>query len=346
MREIRLYTAKDLREWIENDHPAEGLSGRVIAPTRAWAIIHNPYVKDEDAIVAAIFEDGELAAYTASFPDVLDDKRVWWASTLYCYPKYAGRGYGLIVVGSLMEAHEPDLTYDRWGAKETVEIFNHFGYQTTYSKRYHLTDKKIDANNLKGKMAYCVQVIQKSLHPWPKASRANYMVQYTDSIDDEAYAFMKAHNGNDLWLREQVMLNWIVQYPFYNSDGSNSYGARDKECAFGGYADKYAYRIAKVYVGEQLHGVYVLRQHDDELSVVYLYYTYEKRYAVFDSIIDQIIALRPKSFVTENEYLYEHAQIRLYFPKLETESVSLSLPDNKQYLTNFTLQLGEGDSFA
>ena len=112
---------------------------------------------------AAIFEDGEIAAYTASFPDMLDGKRVWWASTLYCYPQFAGRGYGMIVVGSLMEAHEPDLTYDRWGAQETVEIFNHFGYQTIYTKRYHLTDKKIDTSSLKGKLAYCAQELKKFL---------------------------------------------------------------------------------------------------------------------------------------------------------------------------------------
>lgn len=340
MPELKIYTVKDLREWLENNRPAEGLSERVIAPTRAWAIIHNPYVKDDDAIVAAIFEDGELAAYTASFPDMLDGKRVWWASTLYCYPQFTGKGYGLIVVGSLMEAHEPDLTYDRWAAKETVEIFNHFGYQTTYTKRYHLSDKKIDTTSLKGKLAYCAQELKKSLHPWPKASKAYYTVQFVDRIDDEAYVYMKAHRNKDLWLREQDMMNWLIQYPLFKA------GKQGNACIFGDEAKVYEYKIAKVYVDEKLHGVYVLRLHDDELSVVYLYYTYEKRDVVFDAIIDYVIVQRPKSFVTENENLFERVQECLYFPKKEEEQVSLSLPDNKQYLANFTLQLGDGDSFA
>jgi len=343
MPELKIYTVKDLREWLENNHLAEGLSERVIAPTRAWAIVHNPYVKDEDAIVAAIFEDGELAAYTASFPDMLDGKRVWWASTLYCYPKFTGKGYGLIVVGSLMEAHEPDLTYDRWAAKETVEIFNHFGYQTTYTKRFHLSDGKIDTNTIKGKLAYCVQELKKSLHPWSKASKANYTMQYAEHIDDEAYAFMKAHKSNDLWLREKDMLNWIVEYPFYECGKRKAEGGK---CIFGDEARTYENKIAKVYVGEELQGVYILRRHDDKLGVVYLYYTYEKRDVVFDAIIDYVIVQRPKSFVTENENLFERVQECLYFPKKEEEQVSLSLPDNKQYLANFTLQLGDGDSFA
>ena len=340
MPELKIYTVKDLREWLENNHPAEGLSERVIAPTRAWAIIHNPYVKDDDAIVAAIFEDEQLAAYTASFPDMQDGQRIWWASTLYCYPQFTGKGYGLIVVGSLMEAHEPELTYDRWGAKETVEIFNHLGLQTTYTKRYHLTDKKIETTTIKGKMADCVQELNKFLHPWPKASESNYTVQYVDVIDEEAYAFMQVHRRNDLWLREKEMLNWIVEYPFVKS------GKRKVEsgkCFFGDEARVYEYKVAKVYGGEELQGVYVLRQHDDELSVVYLYYTFEKREVVFDAIIDYVIANRPKSFVTENEYLCERVRERLYFPKTEEERVSLSLPEIKGACP---MQLGDGDSFA
>lgn len=340
MPELKLYTVKDLREWLENNRPAEGLSERMIAPTRAWAIIHNPYVKDEDAIVAAIFEDGDLAAYTASFPDMQDGKRVWWASTLYCYPQFTGKGYGLIVVGSLMEAHEPDMTYDRWAAKETVEIFNHFGYQTIYTKRYHLTDKKIDTTTIKGQLAYCVQELKKCLHPWPKASNAKYTIQYVEHIDDEAYAFMKAHQENDLWIREREMQNWILEYPFVKS---GKWKEESGKCIFGDEAKTYEYKVTKIYVEEELQGVYVLRLHDEELSVVYLYYTYEKRDVVFDSIIDQIVARCPKSFVTDNVYLYERVRDRLYFPKSDVEKVSLSLPEIKG---EFTMQLGDGDSFA
>lgn len=340
MPELKLYTVSDLRVWLMHNHAADGLSEQIIAPTRAWAIIHNPYVKDDDAIVAAIFENRELAAYTASFPDMLDGKRVWWASTLYCYPPFAGRGYGMIVVGSLMETHEPDLTYDRWAAKETVEIFNHFGYQTTYTKRYHLTDKKIDTNSLKGKLAYSLQELNKCLHPWPKQLKANYTIQLVSTLDDESYAFMKAHKGSDLWLREQDMLNWIVQYPFVKG------GENETACVFGANVKVYEYKIAKVYVENQLQGVYVLRQYDDTLSIIYLYYTEENRDEVFSSIVNQIIAIRPMSFVTENYSLLSFVKNRLYFPKMEREKVSLSLPDNQQRLTNFTLQLGDGDSFA
>ena len=340
MVDIKLYTVADLRDWLEHNHPAEGLSEQVIAPTRTWAIIHNPYVKEDDAIVAAIFEDGQLAAYTASFPDMLDGQRIWWASTLYCYPQFAGRGYGMIVVGSLMEAHEPELTYDRWGAHETVEIFNHFGYQTTYTPRYHLSDGKIDTSSLKGKLAYCSQELKKCLHPWQKASNADYTIQYVSTIDDEAYAFMNAHKGTNLWLRELKMLNWIIAYPFVKA------GKDESACIFGTNAKVYEYRVVKVYSQGLLVGVYIQRLHDEALSMVYIYYAEERRNVVFASIVDQIIAIHPKSFVAENRDLLTYVKDRLYFPKMQEEKVSLSLPDNKQVLTNYTFQLGDGDSFA
>ena len=340
MQELKLYTVKDLRDWLEHNQAAEGLSEQVIAPTRAWAIIHNPYVKDDDAIVAAIFEDSQLAAYTASFPDMLDGKRVWWASTLYCYPQFAGRGYGMIVIGSLMEAHEPELTYDRWGAKETVEIFNHFGYQTTYTPRYHLSFKKIDTSSLKGKLAYCAQEIKKFMHPWPNVSKADYTIQYVSTIDDEAYAFMKAHRGNDLWLREQEMLNWIVAYPFIKV------GKNEKACEFGYDAKLYEYKVVKVYAGMNIVGVYVLRQHDDSMSVVYLYSNEDCKDVIYSSIVDCIVVVKPKEFISESHELLRFIQKRVYYPRLQEVAVSLSLPDNVQLSQNRSFQFGDGDSFA
>lgn len=340
MPELKLYTVSQLRDWLEHNQPAEGLSEQVIAPTRAWAIVHNPFVKDDDVIVAAIFEYGELAAYTASFPDMLDGKRVWWASTLYCYPQFAGRGYGMIVVGSLMEAHEPDLTYDRWGASETVEIFNHFGYQTTYTTRYHLSHGKINTSTLKGKLAYCMQELKKCLHPWPKASNADYTIEFASTIDDEAYAFMQAHKGSNLWLREQDMLNWIVSYPFVKA------GKKETECVFGADTKLYEYKVAKVYSQGQLVGVYILRVHDDEFSVVYIYYSEECKDIVYASITNQLIAIKPKEFVTEDKVFFAYVREYLYFPKMLEEKVSLSLPLNNNNVAEYTLQLGDGDSFA
>lgn len=344
MPELKIYTVKDLREWLENNHPAEGLSERVIAPTRAWAIVHNPYVKDEDAIIAAIFEDGELAAYTASFPDMLEGKRVWWASTLYCYPKYTGKGYGLIIVGSLMEAHEPELTYDRWGAQETVEIFHHLGHQTAYTSRYHLSNKKIDTNTIKGELVHCAQFIKETLHPWPKPSKACYTLRYASYVDGAAYAFMKAHKGHDLWLREQDMLNWTLRYPL--RQGCVLQERAEKDLHFTSYTQSYSYQVVKVYVDGLLQGVYVLRMHDDALGIVSLYYSKKHQYNIYASILDHILTIHPKEFTTDDKEVWMYVKGKGLFPKSLEEKVSFSIPASVKLKSNYTLQLGDGDSFA
>ena len=343
MVDIKLYTVKDLREWLEHNHPAEGLSEQVIAPTRAWAIIHNPYVKDDDAIVVAIFEDGQLAAYTASFPDMLDDKRIWWASTLYCYPQFAGRGYGMIVVGSLVEAHEPDLTYDRWGASETVEIFNHFGHQTIYTPRYHLSFKKIDTSSLKGKLASYAQEIKRCMHPWPKPSKTNYTLRYASYIDGEAYAFMQAHQGNDLWLREQDVLNWILRYPFRQE--SAILHRTEKDLYFTSYGNSFAYLVVKVYTDNRLIGVYVLRRNGDTIAIVYIYWEAEYRDIVFDSMIDHLVTMRPNELILDDKELCAYVRVKVYFPKYREEQASFSVPADMTLPAQYTLQLGDGDSF-
>ena len=114
MPELKLYTVAQLRDWLEQNHPADGLSEQIIAPSRAWAIIHNPYVKDDDPVLAAIFENGEMAAFTAAFPEMIGEKRYWWFTSLWCDPKHQGKGCGVIVIGSLAEVYSEECILDRW----------------------------------------------------------------------------------------------------------------------------------------------------------------------------------------------------------------------------------------
>ena len=72
MPELKLYTIADLRNWLIENNPPTGLNEHVIAPARAYAIMHNPYVKDTDPVVAVIYEGEELAAYTSAIPEEIN----------------------------------------------------------------------------------------------------------------------------------------------------------------------------------------------------------------------------------------------------------------------------------
>lgn len=338
--ELKIYTIADLRNWLINNNPPIGLSEHVIAPVRAYAILNNPYVKDEDAVVAAIYEDEELAAFTACFPDMYEGKRIWWCSTLYCSPKFQGQGYGMIVVGSLMESHEDEQFFDRWGAGETVAICNSLGMRTIYTKRFILGDKKINRANLKGKLAYWAQELQKLIHRTPYTiHHPPYTLKYSTFVDGEAYAFIQTHRGNDLFLREQKMLNWIIRYPFVV--GCDLIDRVEKDTEFSSYVAKTDYKVVKVYVADAMVGVYFWHNG----SVTYLYYMWEYQDVVFASIADHVRKTKC-GLITEDRALASYLKALVYFPSCKEEKVSFSIPEDVALPDTYTMQLGDGDSFA
>lgn len=341
--ELKIYTIADLRSWLIVNNPPAGLSEQVIAPVRAYAILNNPYVKDDDAVAAAIYEGDELAAFTACFPDMYEEKRIWWCSTLYCDPKFQGQGYGMIVVGSLMEAHEPDLTFDRWGAQETVEIFKCLGYNTTYTSRYWLTDKMINRDSLKGYIAYSVQNLCKMRHR-KQLSIESYSLKYSNFIDGEAYGFMKLHQNQDWVLREQQMLNWLLQNPFVLECDLPDRVIPD--CAFTSNVRQSRYRVVKVYAQGCLVGVYILRNRNKALGVLYIYADTVHANLVYHSIAEYIYQKNIDTVSLECKALFEYLHKNLYFPKHYVEQVSVSVPDSVNFPSDYTMQMGDGDSFA
>lgn len=341
--ELKIYTIADLRAWLIDNNPPSGLSEHVIAPVRAYAILNNPYVKDEDAVVAAIYEGEELAAFTASFPDMYGGKRIWWATTLWCNPKFQGQGYGLIVVGTLKEAHEPEWTLDRWGAQETVEIFNCLGYKTTYTPRYILGDKAINRNTLKGKFAYTLQELKKLLHH-KTIPHIPYTLKYSKFIDGEAYAFMLAHRADNLFLREMKMLNWMIQFPFMQ--GCYLLDRLDRDTIFTSYVERYEYSVVKVYTEQKLVGTYMLRWNCGLLAIVFAYFERGQNEAVFASIAEHFIKMQADAIITEDKQAMTYLKKYIYFPRVVEEKVSLSIPCDIKLPQTYSVQLMDGDSFA
>lgn len=355
MPELKLYTVKEIKDWLIHNQPVDGLSEYVIAPQRAWAIANNPYVHDDEPVAAAIFENGEFAAYVCAFPEVIECRRYWWFSALYCAPKYRGKGYGLIVVGSLAEEYGLENCMDRWAAKETIEIFTHFGHKTIYSTRYILSDKKINTATLKGKMAACAQSLSKwchqvECHNHSSIHNMQYTLKYLPYIDDETYAFMKAHRGDDVFLHSQQMLNWEITYPF--SISSPLLYRVEKEIEFTPNILRMQYHVVQVCDKNTLVGVYVIQEGVRALTVTYLYYEELAKDLVFSSIVEHMFAINVSTFRTENGELADFVQFYKYFPKVTKEKISFSYPqqiiDTEQSMINIngTSQLGDGDSFA
>ena len=194
--EIKHYTVAQVRNWLDHNIESEGLTCEVIRPAFAWALIHNPDVKENDPIVAAIYDDNKLAAATCAFPEImvkpdfLDErgkqKRVWWFPMLWVKPEYRGKGYGLVVIGSLAEVYGMDCAWTAWAVPESIEVFEFIGCSTYYFPRYFMSEKNIKTSSLKGKLAYakqeCIKWWKNSKKP--RMPHYDYELRYLREFDD------------------------------------------------------------------------------------------------------------------------------------------------------------------
>ena len=343
---LKTFNAKELRSWLCTNHATEWLSEAVISPSRAWAIIHNPYIQDDEPVAAALFLDNELTAFTASFPDRINNKNYHWFSTLWCHPSQQGKGYGLLVVGSLFEIFGSDNCLDMWGAPETVGIFNYLGHSTSYFPEYRFAPKHIRRGSLKGEIAYIQNKIQHIAKKTsiPDTAPRQYTLKYVCHIDNNIYHFIQQYGINDLIPRTQEMLNWILSYHFRHRTPlithelqSNAFDDRDSRYWMSGVI---------VTVNNETVGFYILRDGDSELSIKYLYYNPEYRNCVFHSIARHIVSLGNPAFTTRNRQLSDYISNLNLFDKKETINISFSHPSQFTITDTAISQAGDGDGFA
>lgn len=350
---ITIYRANQIRDWLTKRSETEGLSSAIISPTRAFAIINNPYVKDNDPIVAALFlteKEGKNTpvAYTAAFPDMINEERKWWFSTLWCNPEHQGKGYALAVVGSLAEEYGEGNYYDSIGAAETVEIFRFLKLNTIYINEYRF-GSKVSRHGWKGEINHIRQKALSNIRALnPRAKKAirqtSYRLQYTHNIDSNTYDFMIQHSGDNYMTRTLPMLNWILSYPFKQNTPLDK--KVKQSSAFTDTDTRYWLSAVKVIVEDQLVGVYILRDSDTDLSVKYLYYNTAYRDTVFASIVEHILKMRNPCFSTRHTALARYIDTLKLFAKKKTLHVSFSCPEPLPSNATITLQAGDGDGFV
>ena len=346
MVETKLYTVAQVRDWLLHNHVAEGLTREVIRPAMAWSLIHHPDAQDDDPIIAAIFDNGILAASTCAFPEIMvkpefsdehgKQKRIWWFPMLWCKPQYRGKGYGLVAIGSLAEVYGTDCAWTAWAVQESIEIFEFLGCATYYFPHYFLSDKHIKTNSLRGKLAV---LKQKGLKWWknrkkPVLPHYDFTVRYLNNVDDESYDFICKHCNDNYFLSSQQVLNWQLQYPWFISMPLTERLPKDGDF-FQDVMPFIQYSFLQVWHSNMLVGVYRLRLDSASMTIDYIYYENKYSSIVFASIVEHIKQLGATSVDTEDEQLFRFIQKHLYFPKCRTERLSLSVAPSVKVPENY-----------
>ncbi len=333
--EVKHFTVEQIRDWLEHNKAVDGLSSEVIRPAFAWALIHHPDVLDNDPMVAAVYDNGILAAATCASPEYmvkplyLDDKgnvrRVWWFSMLWVKPEYRGKGYGLVVIGSLAEVYGMDCSWTVWAVKESIEIFEFLGCKTYFFPHYFMNERHYSAT-LKGRLGY---IKLKAVKWWfgrkkPTLPHYDYSLRYLNNVDDESYEFIRRNSKENTFLSSQKILNWELQYPW-----SISMPLTERVPIDGKYfhdrLPMFQYSFVQVWSRNQLVGVYRFNRDNSGITIDLIYYDKKDAEIVYASVVEHLQCLKATHFDTEDGGLAMFVQKYIYFPLCTAEEESLSI---------------------
>lgn len=352
METIKLFTIADLKAWILCGKTIEGLTENVITKTRAYSLINNPYVTEDHPVVSALFVNNELAAYTAAFPERLSEPKclTHWFNSLYVSPKHEGKGYGLIVLGTLMEKYDKDVIFDLDAVPTSVEILSYLGLCSSSFKQYHFRNKCINQTTLKGHLVYIHEKIRRFFRDHKSISilkssikSAKYTICYDNFIDYETYCFIEQHANDDSFLRTQDSLNWMLRNPFVHE--SPLLNRTNNTILFTSSKIFQRYYVVKLHINNTLVGVYILCDSSTRLSLLYLYYDKQWQNDVLLSIAEHIIKIDNPRFSTTNTTVAKFIQSNKLYSIAETTDTSICYPCTYKHICDKNIQGGDGDMF-
>lgn len=294
MIEYKTYSVADVRSWI-NEGAQNGLSERIISMTRANALMHCPYVKDDDVLVVSAMDGQTVVGYTAIFPEKLERPDMWIATgtTLWVNPNYTDDFVGYNLVQRLWQSYPDCAVIGSDVAKPAALIDKLLGATICkYERHAFVFNRTIQVRSLRNFGSLLLEPFRKYCQR--KAIRrvidsipSDIRVIARDTIDAEVYHFIKAHSESDSFLRSREMLNWILRYPFTVETPLIN---RTTKCnQFSGQAQSSNNHLIHIYKADTLIGVLLLGQRGKDMHVKMLYSDNAHREIVYALIVESMV---------------------------------------------------------
>lgn len=343
---LEIFTVHQVRLWLKTGVAERGLSEEIISRTRAYAIVNGPCALDDDPVVVTIFVKDQIAAHVATFPEMINGERYWWFPDLWCSPEYRGKGYSLILIGTIAEMFGSEHCMDKWCAPEALQAFEYIGLNITYLPRYVL-GARIDKSTAKGKLVAFVRSVQKCLHRLIDSSvkHEDYTLRYITYIDDATYKYIASHGNEDYILHTQDFLNWVLRYPFTVSAPLKERVENIMPFAPAETYNRQMYAVQVLFGGSMI-GVYIMKRKENGLHILYIYYDQKYKDKVFASIRDHYVRMQLEQCYTEDEELAIYLKSQIYFPKFSENNISFVYPPSLPKPLSGKVQYGDGDCFA
>lgn len=344
----KVFSKKEVRAWLIKKEQ-NGLSGYAIAPTRAFALINNPCAIDIDPVIVVAYDGEKPIGYSAVFADDYVKGNVkgrfFWGTTEWIEPGYRGKGIAAKMMRTLKEATGLERYIGLESSIASVRLDQKQGASIVYfdKTKFHFVSKGSLRTYLLTKYVTCHN--RKQLN---KLKDFEFQNEYVNFIDAETYRFVEAHSQNNLFLRQREMLNWMLQYPFLIGT-HNDINAKKDVCEFGSTVLEYNIEAVKVYVHNDLVGVYVVSQTNKERTLRYFYYDECGKNEVMASVTINLLrqGIEKIFFVSDElrEFMHLHG-IKHLNRKSYIEKVALTLPPNMSIDQKLHIQGGDGDMFC
>lgn len=345
------FTAKEVRAWLY-EGADNGLSEKIITKTRANSIIHNPFVDDDMVIVVVALCGEKVVGYTAMFPEHLKRPDVWIsnATTLYADPQYSSEFIGYYVSKVLHDNANGRYVIGSDIASATVLIDKLLGLKPyVFNRRRFVINRKFRATSLRLLCSKIVEPFRKLRQSYFINKIQSYIndslsVKFVDFIDDESYRFILSHSANDIFVRSQEMLNWLIRYPF-RVERVKCVGC-DSTNLFSDICDNFKMYIAQIRDNNMIQGIYMFAVRDNDIHVLLLYYSDEFKNDIYSFLLKTIISLNPSqlfSVYDDFNNFVENSNVSL---KFYNHQFVFTLPPKFEIDTNRSMQGADGDMFA
>ena len=345
------YTAANLKAWI-NQGEGNGLSERIISLTRANALLHSPYVKDDDVLVISAMDGDVVIGYTAVFPEHLERPDIWIATgtTLWVNPKYTDDFVGYNLVQRLWQSYPQYSVIGSDVSRPAAMIDKLLGASILKYERHRFEfRRKLRVHSLRNLASMIIEPYRK-YRQYKAICRVLAMIPSDirviarDTIDAGAYDFISAHSEFDTFLRSREMLNWILRYPFSVANSLMNYAAKSNE--FSDQMASSSNQLLQVYMADKLIGVVMLGCRDNNMHVKMLYIDKAYQDVIFAMIVETMFRSHAGQLFSHypllNQFIASH-----YVALRDTiQQFLFTYPKQLKSLEPFIIQGIDGDMFA
>jgi hypothetical protein len=230
---IKTYNASQLKELVESE-TFSTLKDIPVSRLRVASYLRNPRMRQEDILLVAAYEQGELIAYRTLLPDTLHAGeqliRFAWLSGSWVRPDRRREGISTLLFDRAYEAWNGMLMYSNY-APDSKRLYDKTGrfrcVCTLEGMRAYL---KLNLSGILGKRYAFFQSISFLLKGidacanfiiqprWRKQimrlPAAQCICEPVPVINASLYSFIAAGSGAEASKRSEKEFNWILSYPW------------------------------------------------------------------------------------------------------------------------------------